>query len=675
MRTQEQSEGTRSGAGRVGVEQAEAALVEHYPRLVRLAYITLPPSLGRHRRVLTAHAVVQRALPASRGSGRDEPRVPAQRGAPDEPGYALVRQRVLAAVLAYGQRPGWWPRQLPAPRALRPVLPAVLGLRVFPRSGGADELALEQALSGTTAAARAALVLHRVEGLSEQATRALLTAAGATDSGSALRTALRLARTPARTGAEARTGDARTGADALLSSDEFDPCLVHTRPTDLIRRRQRIRFARCVGAVVTVLAVALVVVDRDGSSAPSPATGPHNPAVSARAVDPALLLRAPARQWADTSRMDFTVWPARGARKDDRALLGRALKVWASPARTVRISAAHGAATVPPAQPPRLLYAGDVDGAAVVLFAEGDRVVRYAEPTGGKGAPALDFARTDDADITTGAAVVVSRTDGNARYLLAPWVAESTTRDLLAPDAPAHPLDEGKDGVTAPVSSPAVPAGATGCDSWPALQLRSSSKVAEKHAFLLTDLGDLTPVHLTYTPPPGGGVPARSPREATGSQALLSWAHTACSLAGVRGSGVRAVNNWEYARQQLPEHGGRASWVCTRADTWQGPGRVSVQLQLPTGQESRPGAVVAHRENTALCSRFGQNVLAGAKWKAGSGRWYLLAAGSREVREIDATGGVRATAHGTTLAVRAGQSDRAVMTARLANGDTLKALG
>ncbi|WP_405944817.1 hypothetical protein [Streptomyces sp. NBC_00932] len=664
MRTQEQPEGARSGAARVGVEQAEAALVEHYPRLVRLAYITLPPSLGRHRRALAAHAAVQRALPASRDSGPDGPRVPVQRGTSEDPGYALVRQRVLATALAYGQRPGWWPRQLPAPRALRPALPAVFGLRIFPRSGGADELALEQALSGTTAAARAALVLHRIEGLSEQATRTLLTAAGATDAGSALRTALRLARTPAE-----------TGADALLRSDEFDPCLVHTRPTDLIRRRQRVRFARCVGIAVTVLAVALVVVDRDGSSAPSAATGPFNPAVSARAVDPALLLRAPAQQWADSSRMDFTVWPARGARKDDTALLGRALKVWASPSRTVRISATQGAATTPPAQPPRLLYAGDVDGAAVVLFADGERVVRYAEPTGGKGAPALDFARTDGADITTGAAVVVGRTDGNARFLLAPWVAESGTRDLLAPDVPARRLDEGKDGVTAPVSSPAMVVGGKGCGSWPALQLRSSSKVAEKHAFLLTDLGDLTPVHLTYTPPPGGGVPARQPREATGSQALLSWAHTACSLTGVRGGGVRAVNNWEYARQQLPDNGGRASWVCTRADTWQGPGRVSVQLQLPTGPASRPGVIVAQQKNTALCSRFGQNVLAGAKWKSGSGRWYLLAAGSREVRRIDATGGVRATADGTTLAVRAGKDDRAVMSARLANGDTLKALG
>lgn len=48
----------------VDVEQAEAALVEHYPRLVRLAYLVLPPGLGRSRRVLTAHALTQRALPA-----------------------------------------------------------------------------------------------------------------------------------------------------------------------------------------------------------------------------------------------------------------------------------------------------------------------------------------------------------------------------------------------------------------------------------------------------------------------------------------------------------------------------------------------------------------------------------------------------------------------------------
>ncbi|NEC19261.1 hypothetical protein G3I50_13470, partial [Streptomyces parvus] len=68
-----------------------------------------------------------------------------------------------------------------------------------------------------------------------------------------------------------------------------------------------------------------------------------------------------------------------------------------------------------PAQPPRLLFAGEVDGAAVVLFHDGGvRVVRYAEPLSGSGGAALDFARTDDADVTTGAAVVVSRTGDGA---------------------------------------------------------------------------------------------------------------------------------------------------------------------------------------------------------------------------------------------------------------------
>lgn len=137
----------------------------------------------------------------------------------------------------------------------------------------------------------------------------------------------------------------------------------------------------------------------------------------------------------------------------------------------------------------------------------------------------------------------------------------------------------------------------------------------------------------------------------------------------MRGQGVRSVNNWEYAQQQLPENGGKASWVCTRADTWQGPGNVSIQLQLPDGSP-----VVARARNTAACSRFGQHVLADTTWRAKSGQWYLLAAGSRLVRSIEATGGVKATANGTTMAVRAAKGAHADLKAKLATGDTLAAL-
>ncbi|MDT3400901.1 hypothetical protein RKE29_30600, partial [Streptomyces sp. B1866] len=51
----------------IDVDRAEAAIVEHYPRLARLAYLVLPSSLGHTRRVLTAHALVQQALPRGRG--------------------------------------------------------------------------------------------------------------------------------------------------------------------------------------------------------------------------------------------------------------------------------------------------------------------------------------------------------------------------------------------------------------------------------------------------------------------------------------------------------------------------------------------------------------------------------------------------------------------------------
>ncbi|MGA6171062.1 hypothetical protein ACPEIF_12545 [Streptomyces sp. NPDC012600] len=651
----------------LGVQQAEAALVEHYPRLVRLAYVVLPPALGRHRRVLAAHGAVQRALPGPR-SAPDRVRVPAQsrrrspgaEGAaraegPESAPYAWMRLRVLRTALAYERRPRWWPGRLPAPAALRPALPVVWGLRLFPRAGGVDELALDRALSGVPGAVRAAFALQLLDGLPESGVRALLAEAGADDPAGAVRRAARLG------------SPDRAAAQVLLRSGEFDPCTVQTRPSDLLRRRHRMR-AVALAAALCVVAGTLAVAAEKGVRGPDGAGA----GVSVPALDPAALLRTAAEQWADTSRIDFTAWPVRGERRDDGELLGRALRVWSAPPGTVRVSATPGTADVPPAQPPRLLFAGEVDGAAVVLFHDGGvRVVRYAEPLSGGGGAALDFARTDDADVTTAAAVVVSRTGAKARFLLAPWISETTTRDLLAPDTPGRPLEVGPDGITAPVERPAA---GGGCDVWPVLQLRSSERIVENHAFLVTDLGDLAPTHLTYTPQPGRGAPARQPREATGPEALGAWARTACSLRALSGSGVRAVNNWAFAEQKLPEGGARAEWLCTRADTWRGPGRVLVQFLQPAASPTAPAAVVADRDDTALCSRFGQHILAGTHWKAASGRWYVLAAGSRAVDRIEATGQVRGAAGGPTLAVRAPRDASVQLTAGLRGGGTLTAV-
>ncbi|WP_324792741.1 hypothetical protein SJX93_02465 [Streptomyces cyaneofuscatus] len=647
----------------LAVKQAEAALVEHYPRLVRLAYVVLPPSLGRHRRVLAAHGAVQRALPVTRTAPARMAQVPAQSRRSPEAGraeapanapYASMRLRVLRTALAYEHRPRWWPGRLPAPAALRPTLPVVWGLRLFPRAGGVDELALDRALSEVPGAVRAAFALQLLDGLPETAVRALLAEAGVDDPAGAVRRAARLGRPD------------RAAAQVLLRSGEFDPCTVQTRPSDLLRRRHRVR-AAALAAVLCVVAGTLAVAAGNDVRNEAPGAG-----VTVPALDPAALLRTAAEQWADTSRIDFTAWPVRGDRRGDGELLGRALRAWSEPPGNVQVSTTPGTVDVPPAQPPRLLFAGEVDGAAVVLFHDGGvRIVRYAEPLAGGGGAALDFARTDDADVTTGAAVVVSRTGEKARFLLAPWISETTTRDLLAPDTPGRPLEVGPDGITAPVERPAA---GGGCDAWPVLQLRSSERIVENHAFLVTDLGDLAPAHLTYTPKPGGGAPARQPREATGPEALLAWARTACSLRALSGSGVRAVNNWAFAEQRLPEGGASAEWLCTRADTWRGPGRVLVQFLRPAASPTAPAAVVADRNDTALCSRFGQHILAGTHWKAASGRWYVLAAGSRAVNRIEATGQVRGTAGGPTLAVRAPRDASVELTARLREGGTLAAV-
>lgn len=171
------------------VEQAEAAIVEHYPRLVRLAYLVLPPALGRSRRVLTAHSLTQRALPRGRrGAGPAPVRggVPAQRGEAEEAesGYAYVRQRVLRAALEAGVPLTF--RALPLPGQLPVLLPQVWGLRLFPRSGGAEELALDQWLAALTGPGRAACVLRALERLPEPEVLRALTRAGVADPAAAV---------------------------------------------------------------------------------------------------------------------------------------------------------------------------------------------------------------------------------------------------------------------------------------------------------------------------------------------------------------------------------------------------------------------------------------------------------------------------------------------------------
>lgn len=96
-----------------------------------------------------------------------------------------------------------------------------------------------------------------------------------------------------------------------------------------------------------------------------------------------------------------------------------------------------------------------------------------------------------------------------------------------------------------------------------------------------------------------------------------------------------------------------------------------VQLRPPSG----PPQDVARARATAACGRFGQHLLAGTRWRSPAGRWYQLAAGSREVTAITATGAVRAESKGRSLAAPAGARGAAVtLTGRLASGAGITAL-
>ncbi|MFH9572653.1 hypothetical protein [Streptomyces sp. NPDC017230] len=621
----------------VDVEQAEAALVEHYPRLVRLAYLVLPPGLGRSRRVLTAHALTQRALPRGRTT---TPVIPAQSTGRDvDPGYALVRLRVIRTALEAGLplRRRAWPKRAQLP----PLLPQVRGLRLFPRSGGADELALDQRLSALSAPGRAAYVLRGLEKLADGEVRQLLGAAGVADADAALREATEV-----------------PGRHALLGSPEFDPCSLQARPTDLMRRRQHTKAALVAGAALVVCGT-LLGLPGDGWGPDGAAAPPYarNPAAEA-ALDPAELTKAAPAAWETSARTDFSVWPARGDLTGDQELLRRALAVWARPGESVGVSATPGTPTGGPAGPPQLLYAGNVDNARVVILHDGLRIARYAEPKDGTAGAALDFARTDGAGRAEANAVVLGRADGNVRYLTAPWVTQAAGRDLADPDAQARDLTL-TDGVTSTVASP-VREQSGACTSWNVLELTDGSDTR-----LVTDLGELVPARLT-TGRPG------SVKDAAGAEALGTWAPYACSLGAVRGQGVRSVNAWEFATQPLPDSTGSGEWVCTRAETWRGAGaRVMAQFRTPGGVQ---GAVAAKAQDVPACGERDPQVLAGVLWKSEGGHWYLLAAGGRDTRSVEATGGISGLADGNLLTAKAEQGARAELKGTLEDGRTIGGL-
>ncbi|NJP66756.1 hypothetical protein [Streptomyces spiramenti] len=646
-------DGGAGAPGPLDMEQAEAAIVEHYRRLVRLAYVVLPPSLGRHRRVLTAHAVAQRALPRAKSVADEAAAVPRQRaanGPAGDPGYALVRLRALREALDTGRPPRLAGRELGRLRRAQPLLPRVFGLRLRPRSGGGESLALEKALAGVSSSTRAAFALQRLEGMSREEARTLLVAAGMSEphAHGAVTSAARLP------GAE----EAEQAGPASVPPQLEDPAVLHLHPTDLVRRRQRLRTAVAVAAAVVVGAGLLAVVPDGGPSG--------NPA-ALQALDPSLVVKARAETWQSASRLDFAAWPARGALTDDNDLLRRALAVWADPDDSVRVSATPGTAAGPAAGPPQLLYAGEVGDARLVIMHDGLRLVRYGEPLEGEGA-VLDFARTDGADGST-SAVVLNRDAETTRYLTAPWVAAAEVHDLLLPGAEPRELALDEEGVTGPVANVF---NRESCTTYPVVRFAGGEGAGGEGAggapapAVLADMGELLPAQL--------GGDAGSPLEGPGADV---WARTACHLSSVNGEGVRTVTSVSFASQELPGGGGTAQWVCTRAETWRGAGsRAMTQFQGPQadGEAVAPGVVTARAEDTAACGERAPELVGGILWKSDDEQWFLLAAGTEGVASISAEGGVSGSVPGRIAALPATEGAEAELSGTLSDGTTVAAL-
>jgi hypothetical protein len=94
-----------------------------------------------------------------------------------------------------------------------------------------------------------------------------------------------------------------------------------------------------------------------------------------------------------------------------------------------------------------------------------------------------------------------------------------------------------------------------------------------------------------------------------------------------------------------------------------------------TGTAGQGAPVGQSSGDTGACSGFVPHVLAGALWKSTAGHWYMVAAGSPDVARISVTDGLRASAEGSTMAVRAAQGSRAELSAVLrGSGATLRTL-
>ena len=569
--------------------RAESVLVQRYPQLVRIAYLTLAGERRREERLARAHRVVQSALPWRNPSG-------------DEPAD-LYRNLQIRVVRGAVSEP-WWSRRWPWRRS-------ATWLRATPALGTPEHAALDAALVDTHAEGRAAYAMLVGEGMAGAEIVSILSDAGVKAPRSAVVAAQDLR--------DRLWDDSGLGPDSqtrLLQDSALDPTVARLRPPDLlIQRGFMVVRAGLALAVVAALVFAVSAIVRDQPSGPDTVTTADTQPASAVAAQ---LIAADA--WRTSSEQSVDVWPSRGSRRTDSVLRAAAVGAWQ---RGERISALVGTASGPPVGVVRTLYAGDLDGQTVVLLADDLRLARYVVAGKSRTVTLAPKPRRDPVY-----ASVLRLTSGatSSRYLLAPWVNKIEAASLGG----GWRTLTGADGVTAAVAGGG---GGAACWSGPVLRL-TSAEVQGGTSFTLADFGAATPAHAMYIPPIVPGRITR-PHELDASGGPAIWTRLGCSMTDLRGSSLDSVTAWELWSGQLPETSGRASWVCTRADGTGGANRVTADLIVPGAPKTQRTSV---RTASRLCSRLSHDVIVATWWKAPSGKWYFLAAGSRDVGKITLSG-------------------------------------
>ncbi|MFC4909799.1 hypothetical protein [Actinomadura gamaensis] len=426
-------------------------------------------------------------------------------------------------------------------RAVRPspLLRVGLGpwLRVLP--GRLPDPALTGALARMDPTVRVACVLRSVAGLHRFEVRDVLVGLGVKDPWGVIEAAEKV-RLPA-------------------PATPFE--LASARP---VRRRSRLPIA--AASVLTAGLLGALVVSENGA------------ALGARGTHGMRLVSAAPSAWTHGPRT-LAAWPARGDLTADKPLARSALSAWAGRRGPGRI---RGGAT-------QLLYAGHLDGRALAVLRNGDRIARYS----GSGR-SLEVATSS---MNPSAPVAL----GGGRYLLAPWDTRASV--------PGGDRVRVRDGVTDPLAP------RTRCGRGPVLDLTGPDG-----SRTVGDLGGVRPVVLTYRSPASAeGPPAGRTPGRLNSAGLKLWDRLGCVLP----QPARPVDRADAAdfwSGSVPHGGGAADWVCAR-------------LGFAGGGSAGQAALVGHAADSTLSAGAGgcddRRPVSGLWWRADDGHWYYLAAAGR----------------------------------------------